>query len=335
MTQDTVVLEIVEVHVDDPAAVDATYNIGNAVTLADFPDLPPNCRYQHEMRLRVPWPADERHLFLAYRSGVPVGMANIDLPIHDNLDKAHIEVSVPAELRRQGIGTALFAHAAKFAAAKGRTSALGFGGIDMTGFAEAMGLSNGLVDVRRRLTLDQIDETGLDRLLAEGWSRAADYSTVQWGNIPPEELLTDLAALDSSFLEESPMGDLDYEPQQVNPERLRLMHETREQYGSRGYETGIIHTATGQLVAWSALRVAKTIDWHAWQNITLVHPKHRGHRLGVISKIENLRFLRANEPAVRVIDTWNAEVNEHMIAINEAMGFRAVERWADWQGPIS
>ena len=38
-----------------------------------------------------------------------------------------------------------------------------------------------------------------------------------------------------------------------------------------------------------------------------------------------------HEPQVRVIDTWNAAVNEHMIAINEAMGFRAVDAWVNWQ----
>ena len=83
------------------------------------------------------------------------------------------------------------------------------------------------------------------------------------------------------------------------------------------------------------MRVTKTIDWHAWQQITLVHPEHRGHRLGMIVKAVNLRTLRAQEPAVRMIDTFNAEVNTHMIAINEAMGFRAVDRWANWQASVA
>jgi len=38
---------------------------------------------------------------------------------------------------------------------------------------------------------------------------------------------------------------------------------------------------------------------------------------------------------VRMIDTFNAEVNAHMIGINEAMGFRAVDRWANWQASVA
>ena len=59
------------------------------------------------------------------------------------------------------------------------------------------------------------------------------------------------------------------------------------------------------------------------------------HRLGMIAKVVNLRTLRAQEPAVRMNDTFNAEVNAHMIAINEAMGFRAVDRWANWQASVA
>ena len=56
---------------------------------------------------------------------------------------------------------------------------------------------------------------------------------------------------------------------------------------------------------------------------------------GMITKAVNLRTMRAHEPAVRIVDTFNAEVNTHMIAINEAMGFRAVDRWANWQVSVA
>ena len=38
--------------------------------------------------------------------------------------------------------------------------------------------------------------------------------------------------------------------------------------------------------------------------------QHRGHRLGTIVKLENLRYALAHEPELRVIDTWNAAVND-------------------------
>jgi hypothetical protein len=51
----------------------------------------------------------------------------------------------------------------------------------------------------------------------------------------------------------------------------------------------------------------------------------------MIVKIENLRYARSHEPGLEVIDTFNAAANDHMIAINESMGFRKVDGWTQWQ----
>jgi len=69
----------------------------------------------------------------------------------------------------------------------------------------------------------------------------------------------------------------------------------------------------------------------AYQWSTIVNPAHRGHRLGVVVKLANIDALRANWPSVHSINTWNAGVNDHMVAINEAMGFQAIEQWREWQ----
>ncbi|GGM33347.1 GNAT family N-acetyltransferase [Dactylosporangium sucinum] len=335
MTQDLSTLEIVEVRADDPAAVDAAFQVGNEAMLADYPELPPSCRYEHDQRLLVPMPGLARHTFLGHRDGVPVGAVVVDLPLWDNLDKAMFDVSVVPAARRLGVGRALYAHAAAFAREQGRRSALGFSTFHAEGFAQALGLESKLTDVRRRLDLSTVDEAVLDRLYAEGLAKAAGYSVVRWGDRTPDELLADVAALDSSFIDETPMGDLDYEAEKLDANRVRQNEEVRSRHGKRTYNTGVIHDASGRLVAWSAIRKSKTVDWHAWQQITLVHPQHRGHRLGAITKVENLRYLREEAPAVRVIDTFNAEVNSHMIAINEAMGFQRRELWANWQGSIA
>lgn len=51
-------------------------------------------------------------------------------------------------------------------------------------------------------------------------------------------------------------------------------------------------------------------------------------------KVENLLRVREAEPELRYIDTWNAAENGHMVAINEAIGFRAVDGWVTWQCDI-
>jgi hypothetical protein len=35
------------------------------------------------------------------------------------------------------------------------------------------------------------------------------------------------------------------------------------------------------------------------------------------------------------VNTWNAGVNAHMVAINESLGFRPIDRWREWQLELS
>ena len=59
--------------------------------------------------------------------------------------------------------------------------------------------------------------------------------------------------------------------------------------------------------------------------------RHRGHRLGLLLKAEMLRWLAEAEPQVASIDTWNAESNDHMIAVNERLRYRALGRVVAFQ----
>ena len=68
-----------------------------------------------------------------------------------------------------------------------------------------------------------------------------------------------------------------------------------------------------------------------FQDDTLVLPRHRGHRLGLALKVANLRAVQRAHPDRRVLHTWNAEENGPMVAVNNAMGFRPVERLGEYQ----
>ena len=45
-------------------------------------------------------------------------------------------------------------------------------------------------------------------------------------------------------------------------------------------------------------------------------------------------YARVNEPALRVIDAWNAEENTSMRAVNTMLGFQPVDRWSVFQLPL-
>ena len=75
----------------------------------------------------------------------------------------------------------------------------------------------------------------------------------------------------------------------------------------------------------------------AWgdQELTAVARPHRGHRLGLLTKVAMLELIAAREPRLAFIQTWNGETNAHMVAINETLGFRVTGRVNDWLLPTA
>jgi RimJ/RimL family protein N-acetyltransferase len=67
------------------------------------------------------------------------------------------------------------------------------------------------------------------------------------------------------------------------------------------------------------------------QHDTSVARRHRGHRLGLLLKAEMLLWLADAEPQVAHIHTNNAESNQHMIAVNDRLGYRPVARIVEFQ----
>jgi GNAT superfamily N-acetyltransferase len=339
-------LTIVPLDPADAAAVEGAYQVDVATIANDVPDFPVPSRQRFEASLRVPWPGeDASHWIARTDSGEVVGALVVELPTLDNLENGWIKASVLPAHRRRGIGRALYDHGVAFARERGRRRLMAFTPFTLpaggdprdpgpTAFAGAVGMRSALEEIRRRLDLSTVDWALLDRILADARARAGGYSLVRWRNIVPDEHVAGVAMLDSDFLNEAPLGDLVLEAQKIDVTRVRAVEEARGHYGRTVIATAAVHDATGQVVALSDLgREAGHVE-HAGQGITLVHPAHRGHRLGLLTKIENLRYAVAELPGLRYIDTWNAAVNAHMIAINEEMGFRPVDAWHNWQCDI-
>ncbi|MFC4146525.1 GNAT family N-acetyltransferase [Micromonospora mangrovi] len=325
----------------DQAAIDEAYRIGAAANEVDVPDFPPFCRQRFEAGVRHPMPGVAPRWSLARLDGVPAGYLRLDLPQLDNTENATAELVVHPGLRRRGVGRALHEHGLRVLREDGRkrvawmtVSALPGGSARSEAgdaFSAATGARPVLAEVRRRLDVDRLDAAALDALAAEARRHAAGYRTVRWQGDTPEEYAADVAYLDGRLMTDAPLGDLEWEPEQVDVARLRGTERALDARGRRRYHHAVRHEESGRLVAWTMIDLGPSADWHAYQQITLVDPPHRGHRLGLFAKIENLRYVRDHEPALRAIDTWNAAENRHMVAINEQLGFRPVDTWTDWQ----
>ncbi|MGR6322429.1 GNAT family N-acetyltransferase [Micromonospora soli] len=325
----------------DQTAVDEAYRIGAAVEAADLPDFPPYCRRRFEGMVRHPMPGIAAHWALARLDGEPAGWLRLFLPQLDNTENASAELRVHPEYRRRGVGRALHEHGLRVLREAGRKRVVASVADNLPGaperespgpaFAAAVGAHPALADVRSRLDVTARDQRRLDALLADARAAAAGYRIVRWRQHTPEEYVADVAYLEGRMVTDAPTGDLQWEQEQIDADRIRGTERALDARGVRHYSVGAVHEASGRLVAWSMLSLAANTTWHAWQQSTIVDPEHRGHRLGRLAKIENLEHVLAYEPGLRAIDTYNAADNAHMIAINEQLGFRPVDGSTDWQ----
>ena len=155
---------------------------------------------------------------------------------------------------------------------------------------------------------------------------AVSAATTSWsaGSGPtPEDELEAVAEMTAAINDARPTTSTSRtrssRPSGSGPTRRR-----RRPVGDRLYRVLARHRETGELAGtpsswWTAERPSRpsstTPRWSA---------RHRGHRLGLLLKAEMNLWLREAEPQLETIDTWNAESNDHMIGVNELLGYRVL-----------
>jgi len=228
--------------------------------------------------------------------------------------------------RRRGIGTALLRHAAGRAAHDGR-SVLGSGAFqDSAGaaFAARAGAVPGLVEARRVLVLGQIPAGRVAFLREQAAQAATGYSLVSWDGRTPDEYLARCAEVENAMADAP--HDAGEEPEVWDADRFReQVDDLREKRGRHVYTLAALHDASGEMAAVTAVEPDPDHPEWAYQQLTAVTRPHRGHRLGLLVKAAMLEWLAEAEPRLERIVTGNAAVNQHMIAINEELGYELLE----------
>lgn len=121
------------------------------------------------------------------------------------------------------------------------------------------------------------------------------------------------------------------EPQIWDASRIRNFEQTLLASGQQLCTVAARQEKTGCVAAITQIRIDSASPGWAYQGITAVLPEHRGHRLGLLVKAEMLDRLIAAAPEVRQVRARNAGANEHMVAINEQLGFRLSSVRRDWE----
>lgn len=192
------------------------------------------------------------------------------------------------------------------------------------------------------LTLEQVERHSIARveealglaaaeLPAARQTAGSAYRTFGWVGSTPPELREALARLMARMSTDVPSADLEIEPEVWDADRVTEIDRIAEQVGRTRVMTVAEHVGSGELVAYTVVDLPGDKPAVGYQEDTLVHADHRGHRLGMLVKAENLRRIVEHSPAVRRLHTWNADENEHMLAINVALGFRPVSNEGAWQ----
>jgi GNAT superfamily N-acetyltransferase len=279
------------------------------------------------MDVRFGWDqSPERHL-LARLDGVPVAMADVELGEWDNRDVSWFYLVVHPEHRRRGIGTALLGEVLDLSRAAGRTK---FGGAWWESpaterFAERHGFSRVSQEIYRVVRPHELPVGLVEQAVTEAAAYASDYELVRVLGRTPEELLPAVSGI-TVAINDAPLDDLDIEDEVFPVERIRDYETASLDSGHRLYRLLARHRTTGELGGHTVVVVDTETPAIAHQHDTAVVGTHRGHRLGLLLKAEMMRWLAEAEPQVESIDTWNAESNDHMIAVNERLGYIAEGR---------
>jgi len=263
-----------------------------------------------------------------------VGALEVQLPLLDNTGAAMLWLSVRAEARGRGIGSALLAAAERIGSENGRsvffaeTEWAGGGQDASESFATSRGYTVGMTVLRSEMALPA-DRAALAAITAgEG---ADDYALEGYVDDMPSEWLDDRAVLQQRMSTDAPTDDLALEEEAWDASRLREQQERLRSAGRRIVETVARHVPSGRIVGFTQASVSASEPELAYQQDTLVLTEHRGHGLGLRLKAANALRVMDELPGVTAVRTWNAASNEHMLAVNRRLGYTVDGYSREWQ----
>lgn len=322
----------------DPVDADLASSVHAMLELArrtDTPEYPAESLERFTTSLAHPPPGSEVRGYVAVDGGEALGHLRLYLPTTSNPHYAEAELNVHPDHRRRGIGTALLDSLLDTARAEHRSELVvlahrtwGDGpkrSESGPAFLEHHGFALALTEIERRLELASIDPETERRLRLRAEAESSDdYELVSWTGRTPEEHLEALCRLESMIFDEIPLGDVDLRRREVTVEEQRAKDDRNEASGNIPVRTVAVHRPTGAPAALTTIYV-RGGEAEARQAITITARAHRGHRLGMLTKLRNLAQLRERFGHVTTVWAGNADTNAHMVAINEALGYVTVD----------
>lgn len=294
-----------------------------------------------------------KHRYVAQLDGEIVGQAIMEWDARAPTNVTWIGGGVLPGHRNWGVGRALAGHVEGLARDSGR-SIIQLGAIHAnitgderlaptTGFGTVPASDPGVRFLTRRgYTLEQVYRisvldlpVALEILAAHREAAEAkagrEYRVHIWTGPTPDRWLDDIAVLNARMATDTPAGGLEIDEEVWDAARVRAQEERAATAGRMLFVAAVEHVPTGHLVAFNGVAVPDDHNRPVQQGPTLVLKEHRGHRLGMLVKVANIQQLAERSPESSLIITDNAEENRPMLAVNEAVGFRAIGYEGAWK----
>ncbi len=327
-------MELHEYDADDGPHVRAATDVRSAVREVDSPWMPALTAHRHELMVRYGVGGTPERHFLVLAEGRVVGEAAVEVGVWDNTDLAWLTLGIHPGHRRRGHGSGavelLEELAWKLGCTKAGTSGWESPDGSVTRFARRHGFTLAATDVQRTQWPQELPGSLAEEAYAEAATHAADYELVRLPGETSEPLVEEMVGL-MAVINDAPLEDLDIEDEVFSPDRLRLYERTILRSERMLYRVVARHRATGELAGQTIVVVDTDEPALAFQHDTSVVRTHRGHRLGLLLKADMMRWLAEAQPAVEQLITWNAPSNDHMVSVNERLGYRVMGRELDFQ----
>jgi len=321
------VISVREIDPADPVLFDQWYDALRAGAVAGREAALIGSRESFGVSLRDPSPLKARLPVAAFDDDQVVGAMLFEYRLQDNLDSIDIEIDVPPEHRRRGVGTALWQWATTRAAQLGRTifqTELGVASDPWPGALFASRLGFEVEHVEDHLVVPLPYDAARLAALRESAGKLEGYTLTSWAGLCPPEYQQAYADLHTAMDNDVPTGGMTRETVPWTVERLM----TSEERVDRTYLALVTmaHTDAGEPAGYTLLYLSKTDGEYAQQDDTLVLRDHRGNNLGTHLKIANLDQLAKHRTTQPYLHTWTALSNTAMQKVNARFGFKTVEQ---------
>jgi GNAT superfamily N-acetyltransferase len=319
-------MPFVRVQPGDMSQVTAVANIEEAARQVDDPDAFPPIPEMLAGQMRYGWDLEpeEHYLYIPEETAEPVGVLVLDKPTRDNLHLVWVQITVHSDHRRRGHGSVIMNEALRRTREAGRNTIWVATAEDDQGarkFVEGFGFGYASHDARRRQVLTDVNQAEMRQRWTEAQAAASDYCLERLRPPVTDQVLGELVEV-TAAINDAPMGELTYEDEKFDVQRLRDLETASAGRGNRAYRVIARHRDSGEVGGHTMVVTHPLQPEVGGQADTAVARHHRGHRLGLLVKIDMIHWLAEAEPQLKMIETWNNADNTFMINVNEALGYR-------------